>query len=453
MATTTLPSVPPGAPSSAQPVAQAASLPERPEVRRTSLSAVLRLLHTGGPRSRAQLAGETGLNKATVSSVVAELLAAGLVREQDVQRGGLGRPGQAVAVDGRGAAGIGVQVDIGDLTAEVLDLEGVEVWHRRVTLPTARLAADLVLDRVAELVREAEAAARDAGRRTVGATVALPGGVDPRSGVLEFAPNLGRSDGWRHAHVAESLGQRLLGSDPTTHAAGRVDIRVDNEANLAALGERAARGPAAPADLLLLTGGVGVGSGIVAGGRVVRGAHGFAGEVGHMPVAPDDVGCGCGRRGCWETVVGLPALLRAAADTDDPVHDPALDLEERLELLVRRAEDGDARTLAALARMGSWLGLGAAVLVNVLDPEVLVLGGYFAAVGPWVVDPVRQALAHRVVATPDGACRVEVSGLGVHAARYGAAWSALEAVVDDPTLVTSLSAPPPVAPGTRGGRR
>jgi predicted NBD/HSP70 family sugar kinase len=211
---------------------------------------------------------------------------------------------------------------------------------------------------------------------------------------------------------------------------------VDNEANLAALAaysEMAAE--AKVQDLVLLTGAVGVGGGMVAGGHLLRGGHGFSGEVGHMPVAPSCSTCGCGRTGCWETVVGLKALLAKAADADDPVRDPSLDVERRLAEITSRAEAGDARTLAALADVGSWLGIGGAILVNILNPDVLVLGGYFATLGPWLTEPLEQAIRERVIAPDGGGCRVIRSDLGFTAAVRGGAQISLDQIFIDPTLV------------------
>jgi predicted NBD/HSP70 family sugar kinase len=188
-------------------------------------------------------------------------------------------------------------------------------------------------------------------------------------------------------------------------------------------------------DLVLLTGAVGVGGGVVAGGHLLRGGHGFSGEVGHMPIAPAGGTCGCGRTGCWETVVGLKALLAKAADADDPVRDPSLDVKRRLAEITGRAEAGDDRTLAALADVGHWLGIGGAILVNILNPDILVLGGYFATLGPWLTEPLERAIRDGVIAPDGGGCRVIRSDLGFTAAVRGGAQISLDQVFIDPTLV------------------
>jgi predicted NBD/HSP70 family sugar kinase len=411
------------------------------DLRRSSLSRVLRLLVDSGPRSRARIADETGLNKATVSSVVTELMERGLVREGGAVRGGLGRPGQIVEVERHAACGIGVAIDVDGLRGLGRDLGGEVVAQTHVPLDVPRLEPDRVLDRLADVIGELATSAARTGSRPVGVTVGLPGGVHPETGQLAYAPNLDHSGAWRALRLVEQVSQRL--------GTASLRVTVDNEANLAAVAEGATRDGAE--DLMLLTGGVGVGCGILVDGVPLRGAHGYAGEVGHMPLAGDGMTCGCGRRGCWESVVGLDALLQAAADPDDPVRDPGRSLAARLEMLAERARAGDARTLAALTRTGSWLGVGAAVLVNVLNPPLLVLGGYFAVLGPWLVEPVQRALTERVIAPAAGGCRVQTSALGFAATELGGAAVALQAVLDDPGSLPAR--PAPSVPAAAGGAR
>jgi predicted NBD/HSP70 family sugar kinase len=406
-------------------------------VRRHNLAVVLRHLRDSGPRSRARVAAETGLNKATVSSLVSELADRGLVGEGEPERGSVGRPGQTVVLDGRGVCGIGAEVNVDYVAAMAVDLRGEVVGERRLPRGTTHLGPGAGLDHAARLVAEVTDAVTARGGETVGLTLALPGLVETATGTLTTAPNLG----WRDVPVVRELAARL--GRPT------YPITVDNEANLAAIAEAAAGEWAGAADLVLLTGAAGVGGGVVSGGRLLRGAHGFSGEVGHMPVDPAGRRCGCGRTGCWETVVGLAALLADAADPDDPVRDPSLDLDRRLAEIDRRARLGDSRTLAALEQVGSWLGVGASILVNVLDPAVLVLGGHLAAVGSWLRGPLEAELRARVIAPDAGGCRVELSALGFTAAVRGGAQVALESVFNDPTLVQRID--PVVTPLPTGG--
>lgn len=388
-------------------------------MRRNNLALVLRHLRDAGPRSRATVALDTGLNRGTVSSLVTELIDRGLVREGDVQRGGsVGRPGQTVELDGRGIGGIGVEINVDYVTALVLDLTNAVVFERRVALDVQALTPAEVLDAVTDLAGKALADCAGRDITPVGVTVAVPALVDTEDGVVAFAPNLH----WTDVAVTRALTPKL-----------GLPIQVDNDANLAALGEYAMGSEAGTADLVYLTGETGVGGGVMVDGRLLRGAAGFSGEIGHMPLNPGGDLCGCGRRGCWETMVGLAALLRMAATPDDPVCDPSLDLEQRLAMLSRRADDGDTRTCDALTLVGEALGLGASILVNVFNPRVLVLGGYFASLGDYLLEPMLGELHARVLA-PD-ACEVALSTLGFTAAARGGAHVALEAVLNDPTLV------------------
>jgi predicted NBD/HSP70 family sugar kinase len=397
-------------------------------VRRSNLGLVLRHLRDNGPRSRARIAQETGLNKATVSSLVAELIDRRLVSAGDVHRGGsVGRPGLIVHLDGSTVCGIGVELNVDYAATLVLDLRGEVLFEHLIALDVPALGADRTLDEVAALVAEASAAALALGAVPVGVTVAVPGLVRSVDGVVIYAPNIG----WHDVPVLDGLRARIGLDCP---------VRVENDANLSAIAEWAMGSEARTSDLVYLTGEVGVGGGVIVAGQLLRGAGGLSGEVGHTSLGDPDIVCGCGRRGCWETAVGLAALLREAADADDPVRDPARDLETRLAEMARRADAGDERTLSALARVGTALGTGAAVLINVFNPQVIILGGYFAVLGRFLTEPMTAELRARVFGPDLAGARVVLSTLGFTAAVRGGAHVALESVFDDPTLVPLSSA-------------
>jgi predicted NBD/HSP70 family sugar kinase len=276
------------------------------------------------------------------------------------------------------------------------------------------------MDQLAAVARDALAVVRAAGGHPAGATVSVPGLVDIDSGVVRLAPRLR----WREMPLADGLAARTGLALP--------DIAVDNDANLGAMAEHA---ELPVSDLVYLTGDFGIGGGVVSGGRLVRGSLGFAGEIGHMSMDPLGPMCSCGRRGCWETQVGLAALLHACADPDDPVRDPTLGLDERTAIIRSRAEQDDQRTLHALHQIGSALGIGVSIVVNLLNPAVVVLGGYFAALPEWLVEPVRAEVTSRVLAPGAGGVTVVGSRLGFTAATTGGALASLRRVLDDPTVV------------------
>jgi predicted NBD/HSP70 family sugar kinase len=395
-------------------------------LRRTNLGLVLRRLRDHGPRSRATLATELGMTRSAVSTLVTDLAERGLVRTGHLERGAVGRPGTSVELDGHAVAGQGAEVNVNHVSTMALDLAGEVVSEHKLGLDARAIAAEEVLDRLADLVRKTEADLAHRGIESIGLTVGVAGLVDRERDVLTHGPNLG----WHDVPVGDLLRARLGDSYPIT---------VENEGNLAALAE-ATPGDPGRQDILVFFAEVGVGGGIIAAGRPLRGRQGYAGEFGHMIVEPQGRRCGCGRVGCWETVVGLRALLDLAADPDDLVRDPAMAIDDRLAELNRRASLGDTRTLDAMAQVGGWVGVGAAMLANALNPAAIVLSGYFAAVGHHMRPAIESRLREGVLAPDAGGTRVELSTLGFTAAVRGGAGLALDAVFADPTRVERRTA-------------
>ncbi|WP_311137492.1 ROK family transcriptional regulator [Streptomyces sp. I6] len=391
-------------------------------VRRANLVRVLGVVRSAGPLSRAAAARHAGLTRATVSSLVAELIGRGLLRETGFQQDGtVGRPGRRLEIDGRAVSALGLEVNSRYLAAWSTDLAGRTRHERRVVHDATREGAERTIRALAGIAAELLGEARAAGVRTAGIGVAVPGPVDTDGGTVRAAPNLG----WRDVPAARLLRELLGLPDGTT-------VAVDNEANLAALAE-CGRAGAGAADLVYVTGEEGIGAGIVVNGGLLRGAGGFSGELGHLQVDPAGGTCACGRTGCLETKVGLTAAIRIAAPDLAAGGAASRDPRELAGELLRRATEGDPRALAGLDEIGRWLGIGLAVPVNLLNPEVIVLGGYFAAVAPYLLPAAMRELRERAVAGDAAVSRVTGSALGFSAAVRGAAGVIVEEVFADPT--------------------
>ena len=387
-------------------------------VRRMNLALLMRSLVSGGPRSRARLAENTGLNKATVSSLVAELMDRRLVTEGPIDRSGVGRPGRVVQVDSATVRFMGLEVNVDHIIGVLTDLTGRTVARRRIAASMRDLGPARGIGRLADLAREllTEAAAEPDDVQSI--HVSVPGLVDIGGGILTFAPNLH----WRQVDVVHSLRGRL--------GWPRTRIQVDNDANLGAMAEYSVGPSAGSSPLLFLVGEVGVGAGMIIDGRIIRGRMGYAGEVGHLPLGNQEHRCDCGRFGCWETAVGLRALF--GADGEGPDADG--DTPTRLAGLIGRAAAGDQRTVAILTDVGRWLGIGVSVLANLIDPEVIVLGGHFAVLRSYLEPAVRMEMRARIVSEPQ-LVRLEFSRFGFDAPVVGAAHAGIDMVVGDPTLV------------------
>jgi predicted NBD/HSP70 family sugar kinase len=380
-------------------------------VRRHNLGVVLRHVVGRGPRSRATIAHETGLNKSTVSSLVTELIELGLLTERGTERTGtVGRPGLVVDVAGAGAVGIGLEVTAGSIAARATDIAGTDRYRAREAADNAADPPEVVLDRLAALARAALEDVRAQGLPAVGIAVALPGLVDAEAGVALLAPGLG----WEDVPVARDLAERI--------GAPGLPLTIDNDANLSALAEVTEGAGRGLAHFVHVSGDGGIGAGVVLRGELFRGAHGFGGGFGHMTVEPDGLPCACGARGCLETRAGLGALLAAAGEGGGA------------ERLRARADDGDRAALAALSDGGHWLGVGLAIAANLLDPEAFVLGGFLAELAPHLAPAAEVELRDRVLGPQSARPRLLASALGPDAAPRGGALLALRRVLGDPGL-------------------
>ncbi len=389
-------------------------------LREHNLALVLgRIAAADRPPSRADLATATGLTRATVSAVVEDLLLGRLVSEvEPAPRAGAGRPARGLVLAGDGPAGLGLEVNVDYLAVCVVDLAG-RVRHHTVERADLRPVPPAgALDRLAALAAAARTDAAGQGLTLAGAALAVPGLVDD-AGLVRLAPNLG----WRDVPVPA-----LLARHPalTERVAGVPALTVDNEANLSALGELHA-GPPGPASFLHISGEVGIGAGIVLHGTLFRGARGWSGEIGHIPVRPDGRPCRCGGRGCLERYAGQEAVLAAAglAGADLPADRAA----DRLADLARA---GDAAALAALHDAGTALGVAVAGVVNLLDLDTVVLGGGYAPLEPWLRPPVLAEVSRRVLTAAWSPVTVRPAVLGTQAAAVGAAGSVVRRILARP---------------------
>ncbi|MEU6172601.1 ROK family transcriptional regulator [Streptantibioticus parmotrematis] len=379
-------------------------------MRRQNLALVMGEVAASGPVSRARVADATGLTRAAVSSLVEELRTAGLVAERGpAPSGRVGRPGSDLVVDAEGPAGLGLEIGVGHLGACLVDLGGRIRASVRVPADNRRRTPDAVLGQLARIAAELT---ETAVPHPAGTVVAVPGLVGAAEGQVAHAPNLG----WRRVPVADLLRERL----PATLAA--LPLEVDNEANLGALADLWCG--AGAADAVHISAEAGIGAALLVGGTIFRGASGFAGELGHVPVRPDGPPCACGARGCLEQYAGEAAVLRAAgldAATGDPVTE-----------LARRAERSQPAVLDALDRAGAALGIALAGAVNLIDPAAVVLGGAYAELGAWLLPAMRRELAARVAVRPWHPQTLTLSALGRGGPVLGAAMVTVRRIVGDP---------------------
>ena len=307
--------------------------------------------------------------------------------------------------------GVAIGLDLGGTKCLGLAVgpDGEVLAEHRV--PTPSHGGEPLLDAMAAVARDVAAAAGDEpGSVGVGA----PGLVDA-AGVLRFAPNLRSAIG---LPIADGLSRRL-----------GVPVQVDNDVTSAAFGEWTAGAAKGVDDVLLVALGTGIGGGLVVGGRLARGANGYAGEIGHMVVDPNGPPCPCGQRGCWERFAsgsGLGRLAREAAEAGlaPEVVARAGGQADRVrgEHVTDAAEAGDEGAVAILCTFAWWLALGLANLTNVFDPARIVVGGGLVDDARLWLEPTREAYANLVLgASVRPAVPIVPAQLGARAGAVGAA--------------------------------
>jgi len=382
------------------------------DLRRRNLSSVLRAVHLRNGSTRAEITHETGLNRSTVRALVGDLVHAGIVfQEEPASAGVVGRPSPSVhasdavrvlAVNPETDATVGAIVGIGGRV-----LARAEVRHATSPSP------DDVIDAVGELIARL---APEGGLRGIG--VAVPGLVDRASGNVVIAPHLG----WQNVPLADRL---------TTAYGGRVV--VDNDANCGVVAESlfgAARGHET---LVYLNGGAsGIGGSVITGGALLTGAHGYAGEFGHTLVNTGGRLCDCGASGCLETEVTRSRLLAALPDTSPSDLERSLVSQSQID--GRRAPTADEVSPGAVEadRQLAFLGVALRAIVNTIDPEQILLGGFLASmVKARGLSIIESQLAHALPGVKNDV-HVTIAELGDDILTVGAAQLVLREVIEDP---------------------
>lgn len=378
----------------------------RTQLRAHNLSAVLRAVHADGALSRADLTARTGLNRSTVGALVAALSERGMVEEVSPRPTATrGRPSPLVRPRADSAVVIAVEIAVTSLAVSTIGFGGHVFGESRVEYSGRTHGPERTVKRVAQLI-SGQLAKLAGSARTVGVGVGVPGVTRRTDGFVHLAPNLG----WHDIPLKQMLESALDHKMP---------VLVANEADLAALGEQR-RGVARGVDnLIFLSGDIGVGAGIIMSGTPLLGVAGYAGEAGHMLIDPAGARCWCGATGCWETKVGMRALQELSRGGREA---SAGDIE-------RRASDGDRDALAALEKVGWWLGQGIGNLVNIMNVGLVVLGGIYAQLAARLMPSLAQGLRGRALVTPGALARIEPSVLATHACRQGAAEVLFEGII------------------------
>ncbi|WP_241245979.1 ROK family transcriptional regulator [Microbacterium sp. 4R-513] len=378
-------------------------------LREANRARLVESLKRHGRLTQVELAGSTGLSPATVSNIVKELTAAGLLHTSFTSRSG--RRATLVSLARQLGLVAGVHYTSRQLHIAIADVTRTVVSQTSLPLPLDH-RHDAQLDRLAILLSELMESLGSTVGDLLAVGLALPASIDPRTGMVS-TPGLLR--GWEGVDVAASLMERI----------GR-PVYVDSEANLGGLAEaREGSGRAASSSVFIRVGHT-ISAGLIVNGDLFRGVNGKAGQIGHVTIDENGPICRCSNRGCLETYAGGPALLS--------LFPPSAGMQ-RISDLLQAAEDGDGSSRRVIADAGRHIGIAAASLCNLFDPELIVVGGELAQAGEILMAPMRHSLERTALASADGLPEIVGASFGEWAETRGAIAIALDHVTVDAEVI------------------
>ncbi len=392
------------------------------DLRNHNLSVTLdTLLRAQKPMSRADLAKETGLTKATLSLLASMLIESGVVQEgEPVVSTTYGRPSTPLEIHGGSIAGIGLQINTDGYGCLALDLNGDTLGREWVSEDMTGTDPYEIFAKLDAMAFPLESRLKRRGCKVVGAGLALPGIVTDDMWLL-----VARNLGWENVNLTRF------------NVVRRLDVVAGNEAKMAAIAQIPGYATERASFLnvvdrtdsfIYLSTDIGIGGAVVRDGEVVMGSHGFAGEIGHLSVAMDGPLCSCGRHGCLEAFAGRRALVEAAgiAEEGDATSSEAIDM------FLQRWRAGDSDVAKVVDQAADALVSAIASAVNLVDVDTVLLGGLWTHFGDELATVLEGRLRSEILGYPNVKIRVFVPPVALHPSLYGAAEMGLRRFIENP---------------------
>ena len=397
-------------------------------VRELNLSLVLRFIHNEAPVSRSQIAQATGLNKSTVSSLVGDLLERQLVYETGINSVGTGRPATLLEINPKAGGIIGIELGVDFIAVVLADIKANILWRQFVTIDPNDVQ-EYNIAKILELTDKAIDICKDQSLYLLGIGLSAPGTVDLKQGVLVFAPNLQ----WRNVPFRKIFLEHT-----------GLNVYVENDANAAAIAEHLFGVARKCKDFIFVVDSIGIGGGLFLNGNLYRGKDGFAGEIGHSPIVaePYQNPCHCGKLGCWETYANQYSLIQRVQKRLDDKHDsiiPTLMVEQNsplsISIIKHAADETDREALEALAETGVALGLGFASLIDVFNPEKIILGGLLSSAGKYLLPSIKETTTKQALSDVSPKAEILLSSFETDAILIGAISVVVDDILSNPTSV------------------
>lgn len=392
------------------------------DLRNHNLSVTLdTLLRAQKPMSRADLAKETGLTKATLSLLASMLIESGVVQEgEPVVSTTYGRPSTPLEIRGGSIAGIGLQINTDGYGCLALDLNGDTLGREWVSEDMTGTDPYEIFAKLDAMTFPLESRLKRRGCKVVGAGLALPGIVTDDMWLL-----VARNLGWENVNLTRF------------NVVRRLDVVAGNEAKMAAIAQIPGYATERASFLnvvdrtdsfIYLSTDIGIGGAVVRDGEVVMGSHGFAGEIGHLSVAMDGPLCSCGRHGCLEAFAGRRALVEAAGIAEDG----DVTSSEAIDMFLQRWRAGDSDVSKVVDQAADALVSAIASAVNLVDVDTVLLGGLWTHFGDELATVLEGRLRSEILGYPNVKIRVFVPPVALHPSLYGAAEMGLRRFIENP---------------------
>jgi predicted NBD/HSP70 family sugar kinase len=364
-------------------------------VKKINKSIVLEHIKLYAPVSRAKIAELTGLTKATVSTLVNELIASSMVHEIGAGASSGGRKPMMLLFNKTAGYAVGVDLGVGYVAAVLTDLTGHIIAQTKASHDND--AVDAVIGVLIRSIRDMIDRAPGSPYGVVGIGIGIPGITNDQGHIL-FAPNLG----WGNVSLQHRIEQEF-----------GIPVVIDNEANAGAVGEKQFGAGVRASHLIYVSISSGIGTGIIIKGELYRGSSGFSGELGHSSIELNGKVCRCGNIGCWELYASELALMEEARKLPGQPAD--------LDALIALAEHGNREAAALFEQTGRYLGIGLVNMINSFNPELIIIGGSIVSAKQWLLPHIVDWMEKRSLPFPRAQLNIEFSGLQGRSTLLGAA--------------------------------
>lgn len=369
-------------------------------VKKGNKTLVLETIKNCSPISRASIASKTGLNKGTVSSLVSELLADHLIYESGPGESSGGRRPMMLLFNNKAGYSIGIDLGVNYLLGALTDLNGKICEEKLMTFND--LTYKEIEKRLFSMIDYLISKAPQSPYGIIGIGIGVPGTVDKNGNIL-LAPNLG----WKNKDLQSTIQNKY--ALPTI---------IENEANAGAYGEKKFGAGVNYKNIVYVSVAMGIGVGLILNGSLYKGNSGFSGELGHMTIKVDGETCRCGNNGCWELYASEQAFIKQAQQLGIKL--PSTE-EYSLEKLSDLAEQGDKKTLLLFDRIGDYLGVGINNIINIFNPELVIIGNRLAMTNKWFKDSLNERVMKKALWFQQDDLNIAFSELATHSTTLGIA--------------------------------